>query len=126
MTSSNVIIAFYPYVSMSKKTHAAIVATVLIVTGIGVINAEGIYFGNAGREGQAGAGTLEETLEPARDRVETAETVQRIHDAGSGDVLLPYNGSPGALLVAGGMFGGVMAVVFARSRRGRYAAPGMG
>ncbi len=126
MISSNVIIAFYPYVSMSKKTHAAIVATVLIVTGISVINAEGIYFGNTGHEGQAWAGTLEETLEPARDRVEIAETVQRTHDGGSGDVLLPYNGSPGALLVAGGMFGGVMAAVFVRSRRGRYAAPGMG
>ena len=126
MTSSNVIIAFYPYVSMSKKTHAAIVATVLTVTDVNVINAEGIYFGNTGHEVQAGAGTLEETLDPARDRVEIAETVQRIHDGGSGDVLLPYNGSPGALLVVVGMFGGVMAAVFARNRRGRYAAPGMG
>ena len=50
MTSSNVIIAFYPYVSMSKKTHAAIGATVLTVTDINVINAEGIYFGNTGHE----------------------------------------------------------------------------
>ena len=98
----------------------------LNVTGISVINAEGIYFGNTGHEGQAWAGTLEETLEPARDRVEIAETVRRIHDGGSGDVLLPYNGSPGALLVVGGMFGGVMAAVFVRSRRGRYAAAGNG
>ena len=85
--------------------------------------AYGQYMGNVGQAGETGAGTLEETLELARRRIEAAEANPA---SGSGTPYLDASGVLGASAIAGAVFGGIAAALFIRSRSGKYAAPGRG
>lgn len=81
------------------------------------------YLGNVGKEGETGAGTLEENLELAKRKVIAAEANPA---SGSGTPYLDANGVVGASIIAGAIFGGIAAAFFVRSRSGRYAAMGRG
>ncbi|NIT60394.1 MAG: hypothetical protein GWN00_30570 [Aliifodinibius sp.] len=81
------------------------------------------YMGNVGEQGETGAGTLEETLELARRRIEAAEASPA---SGSGTPYLDASGVVGASVIAGAIFGGIAAAFFVRARSGKYAAMGRG
>lgn len=108
-----------------KKTilGAAILAFAFISVGMMTQQAFAQYMGNVGEGGQTGAGTLEETLKLARDRVEYAEQYPA---TGSGTPYLAADGVLGASAIAGAVFGGIAAAFFLRARSGRYAAQGRG
>lgn len=108
---------------MSKKTSvmaAGTVAAILLVPGI--VHAE-TYIGSVGPEGQTGANTLEEALKLAQDRVAKASESPGL---GSGTPYFALGGALGAPLVSAGIFGGIAAAFFVKSKGGKYAAPGMG
>jgi hypothetical protein len=81
------------------------------------------YMGNVGQGGETGSGTLEETLELARRKIEAAEANPA---SGSGTPYLDASGVVGASIIAGAVFGGIAGAFFIRSKSGKYAAMGRG
>ena len=67
--------------------------------------------------------TLEEHLELATRKVEKAADNPA---TGSGTPYLDADGVLGSSIIAGAIFGGIAAALFARGRSGRYAAYGRG
>ncbi len=81
------------------------------------------YLGNVGQAGETGVGTLEETLELAKRKVEAAEANPA---SGSGTPYLDSGGVLGSAIIAGGIFGGISGFFLLRGRTGKYAAQGRG
>ncbi|MBS1260059.1 MAG: hypothetical protein MAG473_00369 [Thaumarchaeota archaeon] len=73
--------------------------------------------------GTEGGITLEEHLELATRKVETADANPA---TGSGTPYLDADGVLGASLIAGAIFGGIATAFFVRGKSGRYAAYGRG
>ena len=71
-------------------------------------------------DGQTG---LDDLLQLAQDRVVLANDNPK---AGSGTPMFAADGVVGALILSTGIFGGVAATFFIRSRQGKYAAIGRG
>ena len=67
--------------------------------------------------------TLEEHLELATRKVEKADANPA---TGSGTPYRDASGVLGSSIIAGAIFGGIAAALFARGRSGRYAAYGRG
>ena len=112
---------------MNKKL---LIASVFAIYAIGYTlayesagNAYAQYMGNVGSEGETGVGTLEESLELARRRIEAAEANPA---SGSGTPYLDADGIFGAAAIAGAVFGGIAGAFFFRGRSGKYAAQGRG
>lgn len=109
---------------MKKIIVLSIMLTLVAVGSMGFIGfAYAQYMGNVGGAGETGAGTLEETLELARRRIEAAETNPA---SGSGTPYLDADGVLGAAAIAGAVFGGIAGAFFFRGRSGKYAAQGRG
>ena len=66
---------------------------------------------------------LDNYLQLAQDRVALANDHPQ---AGSGTPIFAVDGVLGALILSTGIFGGVAATFFIRSRQGKYAAVGRG
>jgi len=81
------------------------------------------YMGNVGQAGETGVGTLEETLELAKRKVEYADANPA---TGSGTPYLDAGGVFGASAIAAAIFGGIAGAFFIKGRSGKYAAPGRG
>jgi len=79
------------------------------------------YGGQYGSEntGTGAFGSLEEQLELAKRKVETAAANPA---TGSGTPYLNADGVFGASAIAGGIFGAIATVFFLKGRQGRYAA----
>ena len=73
--------------------------------------------------GTGAFGSLEEQLELAKRKVETAAANPA---TGSGTPYLNADGIFGASAIAGGIFGGIAAAFLIKGRQGRYAAYGRG
>ena len=71
-------------------------------------------------DGQTG---LDDYLQLAQDKVALANDNPK---AGSGTPIFAADGVVGALILSTGIFGGVAATFFIRSRQGKYAAIGRG
>ncbi len=71
-------------------------------------------------DGQTG---LDDYLQLAQDKVVLANENPK---AGSGTPMFAADGVAGALILSTGIFGGVAATFFIRSRQGKYAAIGRG
>ncbi len=71
-------------------------------------------------DGQTG---LDDLLQLAQDRVALANDNPH---AGSGTPMFAADGILGALILSTGIFGGIAATFFIRSRQGKYAAIGRG
>lgn len=109
---------------MKKIIVLSIMLTLVAVGSMGFIGfAYAQYMGNVGDAGETGAGTLEETLELAKRRVEAAAANPA---SGSGTPYLDANGIVGASVIAGAVFGGIAGAFFFRGRSGKYAAQGRG
>ena len=72
---------------------------------------------------QDGKTGLDDLLQLAQDRVVLANDNP---NAGSGTPMFAADGVLGALLLSTGIFGGIAATFFIRSRQGKYAALGRG
>jgi hypothetical protein len=72
------------------------------------------------QDGQTG---LDDLLQLAQDRVVLANDNPQ---AGSGTPMFAADGVLGALIFSTGIFGGIAATFFIRSRQGKYAAIGCG
>jgi len=72
------------------------------------------------QNGQTG---LDDILQLAQDRVVLANDNPK---AGSGTPMFAADGVLGALILSTGIFGGIAASFFIRSRQGKYAAIGRG
>ncbi len=72
---------------------------------------------------QDGKTGLDDLLQLAQDRVVLANDDP---NAGSGTPMFAADGVLGALLLSTGIFGGIAATFFIRSRQGKYAALGRG
>ena len=72
---------------------------------------------------QDGETGLDDLLQLAQDRV---VLVNDNPNAGSGTPMFAADGVLGALLLSTGIFGGIAATFFIRSRQGKYAALGRG
>ena len=72
---------------------------------------------------QDGKTGLDDLLQLAQDRVALANDNP---NAGSGTPMFAADGVLGALLLSTGIFGGIAATFFIRSRQGKYAALGRG
>ena len=81
------------------------------------------YMGNVGQGGQTGVGTLEETLELAKRKIEAAEANPA---SGSGTPYLDAEGVAGSAIIAGAIFGGISGAFLLKGRSGKYAAQGRG
>jgi hypothetical protein len=66
---------------------------------------------------------LDDLLQLAQDRVVLANDNPQ---AGSGTPMFAADGVLGALILSTGVFGGIAATFFIRSRQGKYAAMGRG
>ena len=112
---------------MNKKFLIASVFAIYVIGYTFAYGSAGIayaqYMGNVGDAGETGAGTLEETLELARRRIEAAEANPA---SGSGTPYLDADGVLGAAAIAGAVFGGIAGAFFFRGRSGKYAAQGRG
>ncbi len=71
-------------------------------------------------DGQTG---LDDYLQLAQNRVALANDNPK---AGSGTPMFAADGVAGALILSTGIFGGIAATFFIRSRQGKYAAIGRG
>lgn len=112
---------------MNKKL---LIASIFAIYAIGYTFAYGStgfayaqYMGNVGSAGETGAGTLEETLELAKRRIEAAEANPA---SGSGTPYLDADGVLGAAAISAAVFGGIAGAFFFRGRSGKYAAQGRG
>lgn len=109
---------------MNKIIVLSIMLTLVAVGSMGFIGlAYAQYMGSVGERGETGVGTLEETLELARRRIEAAEANPA---SGSGTPYLDADGVVGAAVIAGAVFGGIAGAFFFRGRSGKYAAQGRG
>lgn len=83
------------------------------------------YGGQYGGEntGTGAFGSLEEQLELAKRKVDTAAANPA---TGSGTPYLDADGVFGASAIAGGIFGAIATAFFVKGRQGRYAAYGRG
>ncbi len=72
---------------------------------------------------QDGKTGLDDLLQLAQDRVVLANDNP---NAGSGTPMFAADGVLGALLLSAGIFGGIAATFFIKSRQGKYAALGRG
>jgi len=72
---------------------------------------------------QDGKTGLDDLLQLAQDRVALANDNP---NAGSGTPMFAADGVLGALLLSTGIFGGIAATFFIKSRQGKYAALGRG
>ncbi len=81
------------------------------------------YMGNVGAGGEVGVGTLEETLELAKRKVEAVEANPA---SGSGTPYLAADGVIGASVISAVIFGGIAGAFFFKARSGKYAAQGRG
>jgi hypothetical protein len=83
------------------------------------------YGGQYGSEdtGTGAFGSLEEQLELAKRKVDTAAANPA---TGSGTPYLDADGVFGASAIAGGIFGAIATAFFVKGRQGRYAAYGRG
>ncbi len=81
------------------------------------------YMGNVGQAGETGVGTLEETLELAKRKVQAADANPA---SGSGTPYLDAEGVGGSAIIAGAIFGGISGAFLLKGRSGKYAAQGRG
>ena len=81
------------------------------------------YMGNVGGAGEIGVGTLEETLELAKRRM---EAVAENPSTGSGTPVLSADGVLGASAISAAVFGGIAGALFYKAKSGKYAAQGRG
>jgi hypothetical protein len=104
-----------------------LITSLLAVYVIGYYGMAGVayaqYMGNVGAGGETGSGTLEETLELAKRRVEAAAANPH---SGSGTPYMDADGVVGSTAIAGAIFGGIAGALFFRGRSGKYAAQGRG
>lgn len=107
---------------MKKKIVLAIVLSIFLIPSMAG-SAHAQYFGNLDEEGKTGVGTLEEALWAAHQKVVMAE---KYPESGSGTPYLAADGVLGSALITAGIFGGIAATFFVKSRHGRYVAPGRG
>ena len=112
---------------MNKKLLIASIFAIYVIGYTVAYGTAGVayaqYMGNVGAGGETGQGTLEETLELARRRIEAAEANPA---SGSGTPYLDAEGVVGASIIAGAVFGGIAGAFFFRGRSGKYAAQGRG
>lgn len=111
------------YLRRGTAILAGTILIVLLLSAGAVISAYAQYMGNVDPGGQAGKGTLEETLKLSKERVDYAAANP---SSGSGTPYLAADGVLGASAIAGAVFGGIAATFFFRGRYGRYAAVGRG
>jgi hypothetical protein len=112
---------------MNKKTSVIIagaITAVLLIPAMSMVYAEAVpYLGNVGPEGQTGSYTLEEALKLSQARVTKAAENKGL---GSGTPYFAVDGIFGALGISTGVFGNVAFALFAKGRKGKYAAQGRG
>ncbi len=109
---------------MKKIVFLPFMIAVIALGSIGFIGfAYAQYMGNVGGGGETGVGTLEETLELAKRRIEAVEANPA---SGSGTPYLDAGGVIGGVIIAGAVFGGMSAALAIRGRSGKYAAQGRG
>ncbi len=101
-----------------KKTMivTGVIFTILILPSVSSV-AFAQYLTQDGKTG------LDDLLQLAQDRVVLANDNP---NAGSGTPMFAADGVLGALLLSTGIFGGIAATFFIRSRQGKYAALGRG
>ena len=96
--------------------------SIMAIFAIGTISMVPVALAYSGL-GADGGITLEEHLELATRKVEKAADNPA---TGSGTPYLDADGVLGSSIIAGAIFGGIAAALFARGRSGRYAAYGRG
>ncbi len=106
---------------MNKSIIFVALASVFIMGTFGQAFAQ--YMGNVGSAGETGVGTLEETLELAKRRV---EIVKNNPTAGSGTPYIAADGVIGASAISALVFGGIAAALFFKGKSGKYVAQGRG
>ncbi len=106
---------------MNKSIIFVALASVFIMGTFGQAFAQ--YMGNVGSAGETGVGTLEETLELAKRRV---EIVKNNPTAGSGTPYIAADGVVGASAISALVFGGIAAALFFKGKSGKYVAQGRG
>ena len=101
-----------------KKTMivTGVIFTILILPSVSSV-AFAQYLTQDGKTG------LDDLLQLAQDRVVLANDNP---NAGSGTPMFAADGVLGALLLSTGIFGGIAATFFIKSRQGKYAALGRG
>ena len=101
-----------------KKTMivTGVIFTILILPSVSSV-AFAQYLTQDGKTG------LDDLLQLAQDRVVLANDNP---NAGSGTPMFAADGVLGALILSTGIFGGIAATFFIRSRQGKYAALGRG
>ncbi len=106
---------------MNKSIIFVALASVFIMGTFGQAFAQ--YMGNVGSAGETGVGTLEETLELAKRKV---EAVKANPTAGSGTPYIAADGVIGASAISALVFGGIAAALFFKGKSGKYVAQGRG
>jgi hypothetical protein len=106
---------------MNKSIIFVALASVFLMGTFGQAFAQ--YMGNVGSAGETGKGTLEETLELAKRRIEAAEANPA---SGSGTPYLAADGVLGASAIAAAVFGGIAGALFFKGKHGKYVAQGRG
>lgn len=106
---------------MNKSIIFVALASVFLMGTFGQAFAQ--YMGNVGSAGETGVGTLEETLELAKRKV---EAVQANPTAGSGTPYIAADGVVGASAIAALVFGGIAGALFLKGKNGKYVAQGRG
>ena len=106
---------------MNKSIIFVVLASVFLMGTFGQAFAQ--YMGNVGSSGETGTGTLEETLELAKRKVEAAEANPA---SGSGTPYIAADGVLGASAIAAAVFGGIAGALFYKGKQGKYVAQGRG
>ena len=106
---------------MNKTIIFVALASVFLMGTFGQAFAQ--YMGNVGSAGETGVGTLEETLELAKRKV---EAVKNNPTAGSGTPYIAADGVVGASAIAALVFGGIAGALFYKGKSGKYVAQGRG
>jgi hypothetical protein len=106
---------------MNKSIIFVALASVFLMGTFGQAFAQ--YMGNVGSAGETGQGTLEETLELAKRKVQAADENPA---SGSGTPYLAADGVLGASAIAAAVFGGIAGALFFKGRQGKYLAQGRG
>ncbi len=109
---------------MNKSILIASILAVYVIGYSGIAgSAYAQYMGNVGQGGEIGVGTLEETLELAKRKVEAAAANPA---SGSGTPILSADGVLGSVAISAAIFGGIAGVLFYKGKQGKYAAQGRG
>ena len=106
---------------MNKTIIFVALASVFLMGTFGQAFAQ--YMGNVGAGGETGVGTLEETLELAKRKVEAARDNPQ---TGSGTPYIAADGVIGASAIAALVFGGIAGALFYKGKSGKYVAQGRG